>query len=241
MSDRPFESRPRDLRPDGVELDDHGDEQMRRSRRLLLVALTTLVLLAIVWIMVRPALGAWWVIGGVPALLVIPWIVLLVMLTAQVSSRVRPGLLALGALILLVVPGVVAMAIGAAYTQLAMEQTTGVVVRTFEKDSGGPIPIEVRLPDGSVEKGYSNYGRMRAGYRDVVVPDPGAELAVMRDPNGWLPLRVAGASDHTSRGNMLAAAWSSAGLAGLGLYAVWCWSALTRRRSVLNAAGADDW
>lgn len=241
MTDPSSTSRPRPIEDDSIEYDEYGDEQMRRSRRILLVVATTAVFLAIVWIMVRPALGAWWVIGGIPLVLAVPWLVLLLMLTAQVSSKVRPGLLGLGFLLLFATPGVVAMATGTLYTQFAMERTTGVVVRTFEKDSGGPIPVEMRLPDGSIEKGYSNYGPLRWGYRDVMIPAVGSEHAIVYDPRGLLPLRTAGPSDHTSRGNLVAGAWSLGAVAGLGLYAAACWSALTRRRSVLNAAGADAW
>lgn len=224
-----------------VELDEYGAEQMRRSRRLLLVGLTTLTLFAMVLLMVRPALNMWWVVGDVPIVLGGLWLVLLLLLSLQVSSRVKPAMMALAFLALMTLPGLLAGGVATAYTQFAMERTTATVVETSPKTAGGPIPVVFRLADGTTVDGFTNYGKIRAGYRDVVNPTPGTELAIVRDPNGLLPARNAGPAEAAPEGNTVAMLWGAAALIGLIGYAAWCWSALTRRRSAINASSADEW
>lgn len=224
--------------PDVATPDRPADEGMRRSRRLLLVALTVLAFLAALWTSLRPDLDDGWLAIGVPnPVAAIAWFVLFVALLLQVSSRVRAFSIGIAFLLFWPAPVYASMATMALHGQFVMDRTTATVTAADAPREGGPAAVTFTFPDGTSERGISLLSQ-RFGARDeYVAPRVGTRLDVLRDPTGWLPPRTAGGREGLPEGVGGTLLLALPGVLGVGVLAAASLSALTRRESFVMVAG----
>ncbi|GAA1251084.1 hypothetical protein GCM10009633_24650 [Janibacter melonis] len=212
---------------------------MRWSRRALLVALTAAAFALSLWTALRPDLRSGWLGVGVPHPLVVGlWLVLLVALALQVSSRVPAVVVGMVLALFWPAPVYAAVATMSLYGELATERTTATVVDVDPGRGQGPVLLTVAPADGSTQDAISTLADR--GSRTYLVPRVGDRVDVLRDPAGRLPTRTAPAQDSwtsTPAGVLLLTVPGALGLLVLGATAA---SALTRRESFVMVAGRPE-
>lgn len=211
-----------------------GDDGMRLKNRIIWVLLSVAVYLLCIRAMVSPSLNRFLTVGDVPLYWAIPWFILAGGLALQMSAKARAGGVGVLWLILLMAPMLTGFAAREVYTQFSMERTTATVVEARKPFNGGPIPLTLRFPDGTVADGYSTIGEGRKDYVEYTIPNKGQVLDVVRDPAGRVPARTAFDDEALPAGTSTAIRWGVFGGATTLLTLGVCVSVLTRKVSFIT-------
>lgn len=220
-------------------------EGMRRSRRVLLVAICAGWLLLMARVYAAPVvLGGFVVQTELIAALLIGWLFLTLLLCFQMASSIRPVLMVviIGVLVL-VTPPATMLGLKYLYAGAFLEEKSAVVVRV--RDNGAPVPVDIRLENGEVVHSASTDSEDRLGFRGMIessysVPEVGDTVKVVEDRLGLLQPQVT--SDYPGiegDENGLGAGFLLGGLLPFGLVSA---GAITRRRSFVStvARPKDD-
>lgn len=224
--------------PDVATAERPAEPGMRRSRRLVLVALTALAFLTALWTSLRPNLDDGWLAIGLPnPVAALLWFVLFVGLLLQVSSRVPAFAVGIAFLFFWPTPVYASMATMALHGQFVMERTPATVTAADAPREGGPAAVTFTFEDGTSQRGVSLLSQRFGSRTEYVAPDVGTRLDVLRDPTGWLPPRTAGNREGLPEGVGGTLLLALPGLLGVAVLAAASFSALTRWESFIMVAG----
>lgn len=213
-------------------------DSMRWSRRVLLLALTTLSYVLLAFVMLRPDwLNRLWSPGFLLAPVGIVWLGLMLVSLLQVSRRWRPGLVGMFLILTPLTPALFAFSVLGLYADAGMDTVSARVVENLPSSSRfADDPVRVDYGDESGVAYWRSYDTGRTWYPKSGVPGPGTDVTVLRDPRGLLP-PLAGAERWAMPlpSSLVGLAVSLAPLAAIGV------SALTRKESVITAVGEERW